>query len=286
MKTEFEHIKIDDGSSFRVLHQRVHEQDFGWDYHYHPELEIVCVLSNSGRRHVGNHLSYYVQGDLVLIGANVPHGGFGFGAVGEHEEIVLQFKADFLGSDFLEKPEMLPIKLLFQKAQQGMAFHGKIQKVVQEQLQNLVQLPHFERLILLLQILKQLADTTEYQLLNALNTPYNFNMRDQMRLRMIYEFVEKNFVQAIDIEEVARLSNLTVPAFSAYFKKMTHQTFTDFVNEYRINYAAQLLLAGKSVADACFESGFNNVSYFGRVFKKIKKTQPSQFGMPLLAEES
>jgi AraC-like DNA-binding protein len=78
---------------------------------------------------------------------------------------------------------------------------------------------------------------------------------------------------------VAELANLTVPAFCNYFKKNLNQTFTDFVNEYRVNHACKLLNEGRTVADACFESGFNNVSYFGRVFKKLKQVQPSQFAL-------
>ncbi len=277
MKTEFERIQADEGSSFRLLYQKVKAEDFAWDYHYHPELEIVCVYNGIGRRHVGNHLSYYEDGDLVLIGSNIPHGGFGFGALGDHEEIVLQFMYNFLGDSFFSKPEMSRIKKLFESAQQGIRFYGQTQIIVAQRLKQIKEMPHFERMLALLQMFQYLVNSTEYELLNKVNTRYDFSMRDQIRLRKVYQYVEQNFTKKIDIEEVAELSNLTVPAFSNYFKKNINQTFTDFVNEYRINYACKLLIEGKSVADTCFESGFNNVSYFGRVFKKLKKVQPSQF---------
>ncbi len=115
MKTSFEQIQNDEGSSFRLLNQKVNAHEFPWSYHYHPEFELVLVFDGKGRRHVGNHLSYYEDGDLVLIGSNLPHAGFGYDSIGEHEEIVIQFKDDFLGPNFFDKPEMLSIKKLMEK---------------------------------------------------------------------------------------------------------------------------------------------------------------------------
>jgi AraC-like DNA-binding protein len=277
MKTEFEIIQPDVGSSFRLLHHQVTADTFKWHYHYHPEYEIVCVFHGSGRRHVGNHLSNYVDGDLVLIGSNLPHGGFGYGAVGMHEEIVIQFTEDFLGENFLHKPEMNNIKLLFERAKQGLSFQGETKKNLSEKFKNLSQLPHFERLIELLKILHELANSTEYTSLNSANIRYNFSLKDQERLDKVYKFVEKNYFQVIDIQDVAEICNLTVPAFCNYFKKNLNQTFTDFTNEYRINQACKMLLKGHEIVDICFGCGFNNVSYFGRVFKQFKGTNPSQF---------
>ena len=277
MKTEFEIIQPDAGSSFRLLHHKVSADTFKWHYHYHPEYEIVCVFEGSGRRHVGNHLSNYNDGDLVLIGSNLPHGGFGYGAVGTHEEIVLQFTGDFLGCNFLEKPEMENIKMLFERAKQGISFNGKTKEILSGKFKQLLHLTHFERLIELLNILQDLSKSEEYFFLNSSDMRYNFSQKDQERLLKIYSFVEKNHSQEIDIQKVAEICNLTLPAFCNYFKKNLNQTFTDFTNEYRINQACKMLLEGLEIVDICYRCGFNNVSYFGRVFKQIKGTNPSEF---------
>ena len=277
MKTEFEVIQPDSGSSFRVLHHKVSADTFKWHYHYHPEYEIVCVFQGSGRRHVGNHLSNYTDGDLVLIGSNLPHGGFGYGSVDMHEEIVLQFKVDFLCDSFLAKPEMDDIKKLFERSKQGLSFHGKTKEALTEKFKNLLQLSHFDKLIELLNILQKLANSSEFNALNQDDIRYNFSLKDQERLGKVYKYVEANYSQEIDIQTVAKICNLTVPAFCNYFKKNLNQTFTDFTNEYRINQACKMLLEGQEIVDICFACGFNNVSYFGRVFKQIKSTNPSQF---------
>jgi AraC-like DNA-binding protein len=277
MKTEFEIIQPDFGSSFRLLHHRVTADTFKWHYHYHPEYEIVYVFEGSGQRHVGNHLSNYDDGDLVLIGSNLPHGGFGYGSVGTHEEIVVQFTEDFLGENFLSRPEMVAIKKLLELSKQGICFDKNVKEKAAEKFRNLLQIQPFERLIELLNILQILANSANFELLNTADVRYNFSLKDQERLRKVYVFVEENFSKTIDIQEVASMSNLTVPAFCNYFKKNLNQTFTDFTNEYRINQACKMLLEGEEIVDICFKSGFNNISYFGRVFKQIKGSNPSEF---------
>ncbi len=277
MKTEFEIIQPDFGSSFRLLHHQVTAETFKWHYHYHPEYEIVLVFEGSGRRHVGNHLSNYSDGDFVLIGSNLPHGGFGYGSVGTHEEIVIQFTEDFLGANFLSRPEMGAIRTLLDLSKQGICFHKNVKDKMAERFENLRQIPPFERLVELLNILHFLANSTDYELLNMVNVRYNFSLKDQERLQRVYIFVEENFSKIIDIQEVANISNLTVPAFCNYFKKNLNQTFTDFTNEYRINQACKMLMEGEEIVDICFKSGFNNISYFGRVFKQIKGLSPSEF---------
>lgn len=277
MKTAFEQIQNDEGSSFRLLNQKVNAHDFPWSYHYHPEFELVLVFDGRGRRHVGNHLSYYDNGDLVFIGSNLPHAGFGYDSLGEHEEIVIQFKEDFLGDIFFEKSEMVAIKKLFERSQQGIMFHGTTKQIISNKIKNLLHQSQFERLLELLSIFQILANSNEYQLLNNSDTRYDFNQKDQFRLKRVYEYIEQNYQKPIDIKAVAEVANLTVPSFCNYFKKTVNQTYTDFMNEYRINQACKLLITQKSITDICFECGFANASYFSKVFKEIKGKSPLQF---------
>ena len=277
MRTEFETIRADAGSSFRLLHHILQAEDYAWSYHYHPEYELVYVEKGNGRRHVGNHLSYYEDGDLVLIGKNLPHSGFGYGAVGKHEEIVIQFAEDFLGEHFLKTPELAAVHTLFQRSMQGIYFSGAVKKLAGKKLHRLSKLPPFERLIELLSILQLLAMTNECGALNAAGQSYDFNQKDEARLKKVYHYVTERYQEPVNIKEVAQLVSLTVPSFCNYFKKNMRLTFTDFVNEYRINHACKLLMDGKTISDACFECGFNNISYFTKRFKAIKGKSPGQY---------
>lgn len=275
MKVEYEKISPDTGSSFRLIHWKSENDRYFW--HYHPEYEIVFVRKGSGKLHIGEHLKNYEEGELVFIGPDLPHTGFGYGVIGEHEEIVVQLRKDFLGEEFMQKPELQHIRELFERAKQGLSFQGKARKIVSSKLQKMLTLSHFERLVELLNIFHTLASTTEFSVLNAAEKRFDFNHKDEDRINKIYEYVEQNYQQSIDIQVVANLSNLTVPSFCRYFKKISHITYTDFVNEYRINQACRLLLENKPVADICFEVGFNNISHFNKTFKQLKGVSPREY---------
>ncbi|WP_394803527.1 helix-turn-helix domain-containing protein [Niabella hibiscisoli] len=70
---------------------------------------------------------------------------------------------------------------------------------------------------------------------------------------------------------------LSVPSFCNFFKKTTQITFSDFVNQYRIQKSCMLLHQDKSISEVCFECGFNNVTYFNRLFKQVMNETPSGF---------
>ncbi|MCH5715207.1 cupin domain-containing protein [Niabella hibiscisoli] len=139
MKIEYEIVKADPGSSFRLLHHKmVRESDFVWQFHYHPELELVFVPAGSGTRHVGNHLSTYHQGDLVLIGSNLPHSGFGLNSSGLHEEIVLQVKPEILPLHFAE---MTRVEAMLDRAKYGLSFSGTVKEEVGAVMKAMVHQP-------------------------------------------------------------------------------------------------------------------------------------------------
>ena len=275
MKVEYEKISPDTGSSFRLIHWKSENDRYFW--HYHPEYEIVFVRKGSGKLHIGEHLKNYEEGELVFIGPDLPHTGFGYGVIGEHEEIVVQLRIDFLGEEFMQKPELQHIRKLFERAKQGLSFHGKSRKIVAAKLQKMLTFSHFERLVELLNIFDILATTTEFSVLNAADKRFDFNHKDEDRINKVYEYVEQNYQKNIDIQAVADLANLTVPSFCRYFKKISHITYTDFVNEYRINQACRLLFENKPIADICFEVGFNNISHFNKTFKQLKGVSPREY---------
>lgn len=275
MKVEYEKISPDTGSSFRLIHWKSENDRYFW--HYHPEYEIVFVRKGSGKLHIGEHLKNYEEGELVFIGPDLPHTGFGYGVIGEHEEIVVQLRKDFLGEEFMQKPELQHIRKLFERAKQGLSFQGKSRKIVASKLQKMLTFSHFERLVELLNIFDILATTTEFSVLNAADKRFDFNHKDEDRINKVYEYVEQNYQKNIDIRAVADLANLTIPSFCRYFKKISHITYTDFVNEYRINQACRLLFENKPIADICFEVGFNNISHFNKTFKQLKGMSPREY---------
>lgn len=277
-KPLFESIEPSFGSSLSVNNFKAFNDENPASWHYHPEMEIVYVNGGSGKRHVGNHISYYNDGDLIFIGANLPHFGFTDHFTENKSEVVIQVREDFLGEDFFEAPEMVSVKRLLNRSKQGIVFDEAIKNTIGPKIEALLELSNFDRLIGFLEILKELAETGDYTLLNAENVTLESRPQDTERLDSIYSFVGANFKQHISLDEISDKVSMTPQAFSRYFKNKTGKTFTQFVNEYRLVHASKLLAEKHlSITDICFESGFNNFSHFNKKFKDFTGKTPSQF---------
>ncbi len=275
MKAKLESVTSDSHSSFRIILTPNLNDLFYW--HFHPEYEIVYVEAVSGFRHIGDHISKYAGSDIALIGPNIPHLNFDYGVKETVNTVVVQMKENFLGQDFFSLPEITAIKNLFEKGKSGLAFYGETKILAGKQLKQLSTLPHFEQLITLLQVFNLLANSNEVEILKARPIASVSVLKEQQRLQKVYRFIETNYQNEIDVNIVAKLCNLTTAAFCRYFKKSTHNTFTHFLNQFRINQSKKLLLQDKNVTEACYESGFANISYFNKIFKKVTGENPSAF---------
>jgi AraC-like DNA-binding protein len=273
-KLQLEEVKPDIGSSFKILSPHLNTI-FLW--HLHPEYEIVYVEAVGGPRHVGSHISKYAGSDLVFIGPNIPHLNFDFGVHSECEQIVIQMKENFLGEPFFNNPEIAAIKQLFKKACYGLSFYGETKAKAAEALKKLQGLNRFDQLLSLLQIFQLLATTDEVEVLNHIPAANKAFVKQQKRMDLIYKYVEDNYNLKPDVNQVAQLVYLTPAAFCRYFKKQTRLTFTGFVNQYRINEAKNLLLQDKTITETCYATGFEQLSYFNKTFKKLCGENPSAF---------
>lgn len=266
------------GSSFTIRRFDDMEACNRPHWHFHPEYEIVYISNGHGKRHIGDHISYYEDGDLIFLGPNLPHFGFAEELFEEHVEIVVQMKEDFLGQDFLGKPEMEAISRLFERSRKGISFGGELKQEVGRRLQSMMQLGGFERMLELLAILQLMARSTEYIPLNANGFALEVNAQDQRRIEAVYAYVESGFQEEINLDEAASRVSMTVPAFCRYFKKLTRKTFSQFVNEFRIAHACRLLGDDSlTIAAVSFDSGFNNLSHFNRQFKNITGISPRDY---------
>jgi AraC-like DNA-binding protein len=274
LKIQKETVLISKGQSFRLFQPRL-KNYFYW--HYHPEYELVFVEAINGIRHVGQHISGFMESDLVLIGPNVPHLNFDYGIQTDYHQIVVQLKENFLGEAFRETPEFLAIHELFQKAYLGLSFGGNTKKIVAEKLRSMQELSHFEQIIKLLEVFQILATSHEVTELNDQDTSIKLFFDDKIRMGAVYKYIHANYNNKPDVNVVAARVHLSTPAFCRYFKKQTKMTFTDFVNQYRITQAKTLLLKEVSVSEACYEVGFQSLSHFNKLFKKIAGINPSVF---------
>lgn len=283
-KPAFEAIAPNFGHSFtyqKFDENKVNKNNF---WHYHPEIELVYVNGGAGKRQIGSHISYYTEGDLILIGSNLPHCGFTDRLTGNKSETVLQMKMDFLGNDFFDIPEMKNIQGLFDMAKGGIAFFGKTKRKIGEKIEILEYQTDFQRLLSILNILNKLATSQDFKVLNAQGFSMETEVKDNDRINMVFNHVKSSFKEEIPLEEMADIVSMTVPSFCRYFKKITNKTFTQFVNEYRLVHASKLLAEKPmSITEVCFASGFNNFSHFNKSFKAFTGQNPSEYRNQLKA---
>ncbi len=281
MKIKLEAIQPDADSSFKILLTPNLNDVFYW--HFHAEYEIVYVQGASGIRHIGDHISKYEESDLALIGPNIPHLNFDYGVQKTVDTVVVQMKEYFLGSRFFELPEIKAINNLFERSKTGLAFFGETKRLAGERLKLLSSRSNFNQLISLLETFQLLAQSKEFIELNARPVAAIALAKEQQRLHAVYQYIDANYHLKPEVGEAAKIANLTTAAFCRYFKKATHCTFTDFVNQFRINQAKKLLMQQKQVSEACYETGFENLSHFIKTFKKFAGDTPTAFKARMLA---
>lgn len=247
-------------------------------WHVHPEIELVYVNGGTGKRHIGNQVSYYNNGDLIFLGPNLPHFGFTDRLTGNHSETVIQMPPDFLGERFFDIPEMANVKKLFERSNQGIVFHGKTKRQIGAKMEKLYHKDPFSRILGLLKVFHNLAESKEYSLLNTEGLALEIEPQDKRRMNIIFSYVRENFIRQIPLSEISDEVSMTIPAFCRYFKKISGKTFTQFVNEYRLVHAIKLLSEEPvSITEICYQSGFNNFSHFNKQFKYFTGKSPSAY---------
>lgn len=274
MKIVKEQIVFEKERSFKIFSPRLKNYFF---WHYHPEIELVFVEALNGIRHVGKNISGFVGSDLILIGSNIPHLNFDYGIETEYHQIVVQLHEKFTENMIAPVPEYRGIKKLLEDAYLGLSFYGETKEIVFQKLKELQKKDSFFSFLELMEIFHILANSKEVVKLNSEDTSVKFLLNDKVRMGTIYNYIHENYDKKPNVNEIAQITHLSTSAFCRYFKKQTDITFTDFVNQYRINQAQTLLLQDSSISEVCYSVGFESLSYFNKLFKKIVGHTPSEF---------
>jgi AraC-like DNA-binding protein len=274
MKAILEDIKTNQGiSSFHAFRYQVPYFQFKW--HYHPEFELTYIVKGNGYRIVGNSYEPFNDGDLVLLGSNLSHtwSGKADGDVNS-DAIVIQFSSEFI-LPFLELNESLLIKNMLDSSLRGINFEPDEQLVTK--IIEITETNGVERILKLISILDILSKK-QIKLI-APNTFHNVvSRKSEVRINKVCLFIQNNFQNKIYLKEVADLIYLTESNFCKFFKKATGKTYSDYVNEIRINEASRLLIqSDNTISQISFECGFETLSYFNRVFLNKKGTTPSVY---------
>lgn len=252
---------------------------FDFPVHYHPEFEINFILNGKGvKRVVGDNIEEIEASELVLVGPNLYHGWELNKCTSKKiHEITIQFDNNLFPESLLSRRIMSPIKEMFNRSIHGILFSKKITDELTPRLIKLSKLDGMDYFLEITSILFDLANSRNQRLLSTYTVDFaTFDDYDKMKL--IYEYVQKNFAEKISLEDVSNVANMTSISFNRFIKKRTGKTFVNYINDIRIGYAARWLVEkDMSISEIAFKCGFNNIANFNRSFKVIKNRTPSQY---------
>jgi AraC-like DNA-binding protein len=255
---------------------------FGCVWHHHPALEITWVKSGGTERWVGDKLTPIVPGDLVLLGSDLPHDYRNDCGSGQRarkvEAIVVQFMPHLLGEGWLKLAAMKPVQRLFHRARLGLEISGATRQRVIQRLMLLAKAKGLRRVVVLLEILDDLAKSKELKEIASPGFRAEIGADSSDRLGTVVAYIEEHLSESLYVPTLAAMSGLSESAFSRLFKKCTGRTVPQYVNELRIARACRLLAETDDtvgeIANAC---GYNTPAHFQRQFREHQKRSPQVY---------
>jgi AraC-like DNA-binding protein len=281
------------GHSFRVLRWKRRLSDIellldggktarfegeGDRWHFHSAMELTLFSDGHGTRFVGDHIGSFGAGDLVLLGAGLPHY---WHVRGPSSGVSLQW--DFAeGHPFWEFPEVGLLRALFQKAARGLRISGEFGERLGRAVWGLGSLQGARRLAALMAILGELAEAPGNTAWMEELSQNGFQMRDegghQKALGEAVRYLLAHFRSEVRLARLLEITGMSKSTFARQFQRHSGKTFQEFVLSLRVQAACrELAHTHAPVLEIAQESGFSEVSFFNRAFRRLQGCTPTEY---------
>ncbi len=262
-----------------TLFSRV-KQEFDFPLHNHEEFELNFIANGANtKRIVGDHTDLIEDLELVLVGSNLPHGWFTHLCRSEAiHEITIQFHRDLFDEKFLKRNQLSFISTMLERSTKGILFSRETTEAIKPRLIALTKKSGFDSVLELMSILHDLSTSRNMRTLSntSFNSdPVNYHSR---RIEKAFAYMHAHYTENISLEDVAREVSMLEVSFSRFIKKRTGKTFIESLNEIRLGHASRLLIdTTQTIAEVSYKCGFNNLSYFNRIFRRKNGCTPREF---------
>jgi AraC-like DNA-binding protein len=259
-----------------------HKSSFDFPIHSHPEYELNFIGNAAGvRRTVGDHSEATGDFDLVLITSpNLEHvWEQGECQSADIREITIQFTSDVLPDSLLSKNQFHSIRQMLERARCGLAFslptimkvYGKLDALTHQQ-------RGFHAVLDFLELLYELSLADDSRTLSSSSFARIETRSESRRVAKVQNYIAQHYSEDIRLETLADMVGMTPVAFSRFFHQRTGRTLSDYIIEIRLGFASRLLIdTTMTAAEICYDSGFNTLSNFNRLFRKHKGCSPTEF---------
>ena len=274
MKPFLEQVDIGHATSIMVKTYKRSRIDV--PLHYHPEHEIVFVIKGKGTVLVSETSVSFAEGDLFLIGGHLPHLFLDERKLPsqEAEVVVIQFRKD-LFDPLAHLPEFYTTAKLLLAMKHGLkipAAHSMKERVL-----GLTGAEGMEKFNRLAALLDAIVKKGNYQMI-ADTLAREPARQSSQRLHELDLYLREYYNRDINTEEAAAAVHLGKSSFCRFVKKETGKTFSELLNQTRINAACQLLReTSMTTTEISYETGFNNPAYFYKQFKLYRGMSPSAY---------
>lgn len=261
---------------------RIEGPNFGCQWHFHPELELTLVQSGGTHRWIGDKITPLKAGDLTFVGSNLPHDYRNEVFPGKPSKPVkavnVQFHPQFLGRNWLYRAEMTPVQRLFQQAESGLEITGATRDRVAATMIKMLAAHGVKRLILLMQILDDLATSEDLIQISTPGFSPEISISESERMGMVASYIQENIGKPIYLGEVAKYIGISEVTFSHYFRSRTGKTFPAYLNELRVSRVCRLLAeTDDTVSQIALSCGFDSMANFLKHFKRIHTCTPKEY---------
>ena len=258
------------------------KSEFTYPIHSHADYELNFTENAKGvKRIVGDSVEVIGDYDLTLVcSKDLEH------VLEQNEcrsdrvrEITIQFSPDIFEKNFVNKSQFDSIRKMLERGQRGIAFPMSAILKIYPILNDLsYEQDSFYAVMKFFTILYELSRCEGARSLSSSPFARVETHSDSRRIQMIQQYINQNYKQDIRLGVVSQMAGMSPVAFSRFFKTRTRKSLSEYIIDVRLGYAANLLIdTNNTVADICYDCGFNNLSNFNRIFKKKKNCSPKEF---------
>jgi len=272
---------LSDKDCFYVVDR--HKTEFNYPVHRHKEFEINFIEhAEGGVRIVGDSVETIGPYELVLIGGDSLEHAWEQGTCtsADIHEITIQFSKDLFSGGQLGKTQFEPIRKMFAASEHGLSFPMETVLRVHRVLGELVdEKDPFRQFLVFMCLLNEMATAAPYRVLASSSfARADVHDEDSRRIRKVKQYINDHYHEPVRLEDLAGLAGMSQSSFSSFFKLHTGRTLSEYLIDIKLGHAARMLVdTSKSIAEICYESGFNNLSNFNRIFKARRGATPREF---------
>lgn len=277
MKPILEKVAPPDGASWAWLDRRL-DDAIPFEWHHHPEYELTLTLNSVGQRYIGDHIGDYADGDLVLIGPNLPHTWASrakLDPLKPHHALVMWFHPDWAAPLVGGSAELRPVADMLSRAKAGLHFSPEVAARARPVIEGLFRTSGEDRLLGLLIVLTLIARDRDAK---PLATPVHEPAANRGRIDRVLDHIHRHYAEGLSIGRLADIAALSPSGLHRLFRRHTRQTISNYVMRLRIGEACALLSgSSRPIAHIAADVGYHALANFNRQFRALKGMTPRQW---------